>query len=300
MYSVLLSLYLIVSILLIGLILLQHGKGASMGASFGAGASNTVFGSVGSGNFLTHATAVLATLFFLISLGITALYAHQDHGSSDFDNLQSVAEQSATDAKQEEKNSNSISDVPTENSNVGVEALDSKSVADALNAETSTQADNAKPEDATKAEAATKPEAQVQSTDKPASYSNEIKSSVQEKTDEVVQQGAALKEQTDQKIQEVTQQGEALKSQKDEKLKEVTQQGDAVKSQIDQKLKEVNQQGDALKSQVDEKLKEVNQQGEALKSQVDEKLKEVTQQGDALKTQVDQVSTETTAAPAAK
>ena len=54
MYSVLLSLYLIVSILLIGLILLQHGKGASMGASFGAGASNTVFGSVGSGNFLTH------------------------------------------------------------------------------------------------------------------------------------------------------------------------------------------------------------------------------------------------------
>ena len=54
-------------------------KGASMGASFGAGASNTVFGSVGSGNFLTHSTAVLATLFFIISLAISALYARQDN-----------------------------------------------------------------------------------------------------------------------------------------------------------------------------------------------------------------------------
>ena len=72
MYGVLLSLYLIVAIALIGFILLQHGKGASMGASFGAGASNTVFGSVGSGNFLTHSTAVLATLFFIISLAISA------------------------------------------------------------------------------------------------------------------------------------------------------------------------------------------------------------------------------------
>ena len=94
MYSVLLSLYLIVSILLIGLILVQHGKGASMGASFGAGASNTVFGSTGNGNFLTHSTAVLATLFFAISLGLSALYAHDDDVGTDFSNLQSVADQS--------------------------------------------------------------------------------------------------------------------------------------------------------------------------------------------------------------
>ena len=95
MYGVLLSLYLIVAIALIGFILLQHGKGASMGASFGAGASNTVFGSVGSGNFLTHSTAVLATLFFIISLAISAMYAHQnkDTDKVDFENLQEAAEQ---------------------------------------------------------------------------------------------------------------------------------------------------------------------------------------------------------------
>ena len=95
MYGVLLSLYLIVAIALIGFILLQHGKGASMGASFGAGASNTVFGSVGSGNFLTHSTAVLATLFFIISLAISALYARQDNnaGKVDFENLQEAADQ---------------------------------------------------------------------------------------------------------------------------------------------------------------------------------------------------------------
>lgn len=63
MYEVLLVVYLLVAIALVGLVLVQHGKGASMGASFGAGASNTVFGSSGSGNFLTKSTAILAILF---------------------------------------------------------------------------------------------------------------------------------------------------------------------------------------------------------------------------------------------
>jgi len=53
---------------LIGLILIQHGKGADAGAAFGSGASSTVFGSQGSASFLTRATAVLATLFFLICM----------------------------------------------------------------------------------------------------------------------------------------------------------------------------------------------------------------------------------------
>ena len=68
MFSVLLVIYLLAALGLIGLVLIQQGKGADMGASFGAGASNTVFGSSGSGNFLTRATAVLATVFFIISL----------------------------------------------------------------------------------------------------------------------------------------------------------------------------------------------------------------------------------------
>ena len=68
MYEVLLVVYLLVALALVGLVLVQHGKGASMGASFGAGASNTVFGSSGSGNFLTKSTAILAILFFVIIL----------------------------------------------------------------------------------------------------------------------------------------------------------------------------------------------------------------------------------------
>lgn len=53
---------------LIGLVLIQHGKGADAGAAFGSGASSTVFGARGSGSFLTRATAVLAALFFVSSM----------------------------------------------------------------------------------------------------------------------------------------------------------------------------------------------------------------------------------------
>lgn len=73
MYEILLVVYLLISLAIIGLVLVQQGKGAGMGASFGSGASNTVFGSSGSSNFLTRTTAILATLFFLISLVLGAL-----------------------------------------------------------------------------------------------------------------------------------------------------------------------------------------------------------------------------------
>lgn len=68
MYQALLVVFLIVAIALVGMIMLQQGKGADMGASFGAGASGTVFGSSGSGNFMTRTTGILAALFFIISL----------------------------------------------------------------------------------------------------------------------------------------------------------------------------------------------------------------------------------------
>ena len=61
----------------IGLILLQQGKGADMGAAFGSGASQTLFGSRGTANFLTRTTAILATVFFLSNLGLAWLYARQ-------------------------------------------------------------------------------------------------------------------------------------------------------------------------------------------------------------------------------
>ena len=68
LYEVLLVAYLIVALMLIGFVLIQQGKGANMGASFGSGGSNTVFGSSGSGNFMTKTTSILATLFFVLSL----------------------------------------------------------------------------------------------------------------------------------------------------------------------------------------------------------------------------------------
>jgi len=56
---------------IIALVLLQHGKGADMGAAFGGGSSGSMFGASGSANFLSRATAILATVFFLTSIGLT-------------------------------------------------------------------------------------------------------------------------------------------------------------------------------------------------------------------------------------
>jgi len=73
MQETILIVYLVVAIALVGIILLQQGKGAEMGASFGAGGANTVFGAAGSGNALTKATTILAILFFGIALSISYL-----------------------------------------------------------------------------------------------------------------------------------------------------------------------------------------------------------------------------------
>jgi preprotein translocase subunit SecG len=69
--TVLLVLQVLVAIALIGIILVQHGKGADAGAAFGSGASSTVFGAQGSGNFLTRTTSVLAFIFLVNSLALS-------------------------------------------------------------------------------------------------------------------------------------------------------------------------------------------------------------------------------------
>ncbi len=78
MYEILLGLFLVIALALIGIILLQQGKGADLGASFGAGASNTVFGAAGSGNFLTKATWWLALVSLVILLVLGYLASHRD------------------------------------------------------------------------------------------------------------------------------------------------------------------------------------------------------------------------------
>ncbi|EDZ65269.1 preprotein translocase subunit SecG [Nitrosococcus oceani] len=70
MHSVLLVLHIVVAVALVGLVLIQHGKGADAGAAFGSGASATVFGARGSGSFLTRASAILAATFFITSLSL--------------------------------------------------------------------------------------------------------------------------------------------------------------------------------------------------------------------------------------
>ncbi|MCP3674318.1 MAG: preprotein translocase subunit SecG [Gammaproteobacteria bacterium] len=70
MYEILMVGYLVVAVALVGFILVQQGKGAGMGASFGSGASGTVFGAGGSGNFLTKTTTILAIVFFGVALAL--------------------------------------------------------------------------------------------------------------------------------------------------------------------------------------------------------------------------------------
>ena len=76
LYNILTIVLIIVAVLLIGLILLQQGKGADAGAAFGSGASGTVFGAAGSANFLSRSTGILAALFFALALGMAYLARH--------------------------------------------------------------------------------------------------------------------------------------------------------------------------------------------------------------------------------
>ena len=81
MVSLVILVHVLAAIGITGLVLIQHGKGADMGASFGSGASATIFGSVGSSNALTKSTAWLATVFFITSL-VLALFAKQQSGQA--------------------------------------------------------------------------------------------------------------------------------------------------------------------------------------------------------------------------
>lgn len=76
LYTILEIVLVFTAVALVVLILLQQGKGADAGAAFGSGASGTVFGAGGTANFLSHATAVLATLFFILALAMAYLSHH--------------------------------------------------------------------------------------------------------------------------------------------------------------------------------------------------------------------------------
>jgi len=87
--------HVITAVVLIGLVLIQHGKGADMGAAFGSGSAGSLFGSGGSANFLSRSTAVAATVFFITSLSLTYIYSRpaQVQGVMDKVDVQSLPQQ---------------------------------------------------------------------------------------------------------------------------------------------------------------------------------------------------------------
>ncbi len=99
--QILLIVHVLIAASIVGLILMQQGKGADMGAAFGSGASGTVFGSRGSSNFLTRATAILATLFFLSSLTLFVLATQTKAPTSIVDKLENTKVEKVMPGKNE-------------------------------------------------------------------------------------------------------------------------------------------------------------------------------------------------------
>jgi len=100
--NILIVAHVLVALSIIGLVLLQHGKGADMGSGFGGGASGSLFGATGSANFLSRTTAVLATLFFILSLALAYVATKKPtEGGGVIDSVK--REQPAKQEKQEKK-----------------------------------------------------------------------------------------------------------------------------------------------------------------------------------------------------
>ena len=100
--QIILIVHVLVALAIVGLVLIQQAKGADMGASFGAGGSQTLFGPSGGGNVLTRATAIFATIFFVTSISL-AVSAKQKSSEiavvDDVANLEALAEQQAINSE---------------------------------------------------------------------------------------------------------------------------------------------------------------------------------------------------------
>jgi preprotein translocase subunit SecG len=137
MFTALLVLQVFLGISIIALVLLQQGKGADMGAAFGAGASGTVFGARGSGSFFTRATAVLAALFFINSVLLSSPLVLGDRHptQSVTDAIVSQPEAPAVPAEPKEAPEDNVdlppADLPEADSGAGEETTDSAPAAPA-------------------------------------------------------------------------------------------------------------------------------------------------------------------------
>jgi preprotein translocase subunit SecG len=97
--NLLVVVHVMVALAIIGLVLLQHGKGADMGSGFGGGASGSLFGATGSANFLSRTTAILATVFFVLSLALAYFATQQRPVEAGGGVMDAVRSQPATEEK---------------------------------------------------------------------------------------------------------------------------------------------------------------------------------------------------------
>jgi preprotein translocase subunit SecG len=112
--NVLIVLHVLVALAIIGLVLLQHGKGADMGSGFGGGASSSLFGATGSANFLSRTTAVLAAIFFILSLALAYVATRRpvEEGGGVIESIRSKQQQSKPAAEQKPAPQSPAADVP--------------------------------------------------------------------------------------------------------------------------------------------------------------------------------------------
>lgn len=96
MHTFVLVVHIILAVMIIGLVLIQHGKGADAGASFGGGGAATVFGASGSGSFLTRVTAILTALFFVTSLSLAVFAKKQTTDAYSLKSVQTTNSAPAT------------------------------------------------------------------------------------------------------------------------------------------------------------------------------------------------------------
>jgi preprotein translocase subunit SecG len=119
------SIHVIAAVVMVVMVLLQQGKGADMGAAFGSGSAGSVFGASGSANFMSRTTALIATVFFCTSLGLTYISTNRTEGEGVMSRMGEMIESSETEPPitevESEQAEESVSEIPEpeDSSNVG-------------------------------------------------------------------------------------------------------------------------------------------------------------------------------------
>ena len=125
MESIVWSIHVIAAVVMVVMVLLQQGKGADMGAAFGSGSAGSVFGASGSANFMSRSTALIATVFFCTSLGLTYISTNRTEDAGVMSRMGEMTESSETQSTLTEAESEQaeepVSEIPEpeDSSNVG-------------------------------------------------------------------------------------------------------------------------------------------------------------------------------------